>query len=396
MLKQRDFAALDFVTSCLVSDFDVSTILSQDFQTNRFTLMSRGRSQLRGYFLAVCVLCLLISVAFLYCYNYDMIDYAMVDDQDRTTDCRDKVRSDTFVTVDELRLSMPCVFRSYDDLNLIGLDDVLFIMMASSVTVQRLKAVTETYGKVLKTLWFISDTTSSSYPNMITLPELQNRSTYVDAQHRQFRLLKRLSRIRKVDDVDPTIPTELRRQWLRAKWVFLIDDDTWVNTRAFQQFISQLNYNYPVAAGYVFPQEIFDRNAHGKCDDHENSLSTECAESMALRSIQNYDKMPGWLSGGGGMLLSKLAALLVGNAMYHRCQFYKVNDVTLALCLKELSILTIHSSKFHPGGYRPALFDKNVLNAAAVQDTITFHTDSFKEMEQLERCSTEKECFLLT
>ena len=182
--------------------------------------------------------------------------------------------------------------------------DVLFIVMASAKSIDRARLLTETWLRWTRGNFFIfTETTNASVP-MISLPELQNRTTRADAQHRQLRgshwlMMNRSDLVKK------------------TKWFMFVDDDTWVNVPALLSYL-----------------QLFDHRA-----------------SMSLGYIWDNTGVPGWSfhSGGAGVVFSQPAFVSVVPAIYsNECPFDAANDVTWMRCQKRKGVTKIHSDRFYP------------------------------------------------
>ena len=68
-------------------------------------------------------------------------------------------------------------------------DEVVIILMASEQRAGRARAQRETWLRNYPHLFIVGDAADPSVP-MITLPELEGRTTYADAQHRQLRYMR--------------------------------------------------------------------------------------------------------------------------------------------------------------------------------------------------------------
>ena len=181
--------------------------------------------------------------------------------------------------------------------------DVLFIVMGSVAHTQRAIQIVETWLRWSQNNFFIfADADNSSIP-FTTLPELKNKSTYTDAQHRQLIgsqwLMRKKSEIVK-----------------RTKWFVFVDDDTWVNVPALFSYLQYFDHRLRLSIGYVW----------------DNTW------------------VPGWsyFSGGSGIVLSHAAFIEIIPTVYTlQCLHTGFNDITIGQCAKEKGVLKIHSDRFY-------------------------------------------------
>jgi hypothetical protein len=68
-------------------------------------------------------------------------------------------------------------------------DEVVIILMASEQRADRARMQRETWLRSYPHLFIVGDVEDPSVP-MLTLPELEGRGTYEDAQHRQLRYMR--------------------------------------------------------------------------------------------------------------------------------------------------------------------------------------------------------------
>ncbi|CAF3383824.1 unnamed protein product [Rotaria socialis] len=180
--------------------------------------------------------------------------------------------------------------------------DVLFIVMGSVKYAHKAKLLTETWLQWSQGNFFIfADTSNASIP-LITLPQLKNKPSREDAQHRQL----------------------LGSQWIitnkselikNIKWVVFADDDTWINIPALLSYLQFFDHRLLLSIGYI------------------------------------WDDMwvTGWsyFSGGGGIVFSQVAFMSTMPAIYTKeCPFQTWNDVTLMHCQKQKGVTKIHSDRF--------------------------------------------------
>ena len=182
--------------------------------------------------------------------------------------------------------------------------DVLFIVMASAKNIERARLLTQTWLRWTKGNFFIfTEITNASVP-MISLPELENKTTWADAQHRQLRGSQWLMKNR--SDLVKTV-----------KWFMFVDDDTWVNVPALLSYL-----------------QLFDHRA-----------------SLSLGFLWDDVWVAKWsfVTGGAGVIFSQAAFVSVVPAIYgEECPFNTANDVTWMHCQKRKGVTKIHSDRFSP------------------------------------------------
>lgn len=218
-------------------------------------------------------------------------------------------------------------------------EDVLFIVMGSVAYIQKSKLLVETWLQWSHNNYFIfADASNITVPFTI-LPQLANKPTRNDAQHRQL----------------------VGSQWLiknksklveRTKWFVFVDDDTWVNVPALLSYLQLFDHRLPLSIGYIW--------------DHI------------------WEKEWSYFSGGGGIVFSQPAFVSVIPAIYTtECPFKKWNDITLMYCQKRKGITKIHSDRFY-WTKMETISSHPYLRALHYISKITFHyindADTMKNM----------------
>ncbi|KAI3653763.1 hypothetical protein MP228_001710 [Amoeboaphelidium protococcarum] len=296
---------------------------------------------------------------------------------------------DSYLTKQE-SLEYPCLIGSHStQLDTISKSKLMYIVMTGSLAEERQVAVAETWaGRTMDSVYFVSDRANSSL-NVLTFQELVNKTGYADAQHRQFSLLRRLATNHVGNYQDDHVYYKAKRRWTRSDWVILVDDDTWVNTENLGQFLSRYNCQVPMAFGYVFPKYLSEdiRPLIRQCYKYRKG---DCETRFHYDDSINHSL--GWLSGGGGMILSKPAAELIGKALYTVCPFDRVNDLTMGQCLSRLQIPTIHLNELMFSGTR-AFESWSTLNYAVIQSALTIHYVPKIKMYQVDECYNGRSCF---
>jgi hypothetical protein len=185
-----------------------------------------------------------------------------------------------------------------------SLENVAWIVMTSSVTKELHLSQLRTWLGDMQHVWAFSDEYDGLFVH--TLPSIYGKSTYQDAQHRQLRGMQWLYRNR---------AGRLRG----VEWLFLIDDDTWVNMPVFSRLLPLLDPNSSVIYGY----------------NNEN----------------------GMYNGGAGMLLSRRAFDIITPHLYSdACPFALVNDDTVTACARRFNVTIMHSGLF---SYYPVRIDRS-------------------------------------
>lgn len=196
---------------------------------------------------------------------------------------------------------------------------IAYIIMTSLVTRDLHLSQRRTFLRNAKHVWAFSDVDDGIFTT--TLPELEGKGTWQDAQHRQLRGMQSLH-----------LPLEIT-------WIFMIDDDTWVNTPVLHRFISLLPRDPVMMCGHV--------------------------------TINNMN------NGGAGMLISRrLYDIIVPKFYTEECPFLGVNDDTVTSCARKTPNVTLmHSSAFQ-------FYPKSIDYANQFIDQITIHPVKDPELMQ--------------
>jgi hypothetical protein len=218
------------------------------------------------------------------------------------------------------------------------------MMTGSGTQIPRVEGqVLKTWGstrEVRNRLVMISDQAEERL-GIITLPEVQGKSSYDDAQHRQLQFI--------------TKHLKSHTLWPSTEWVFMIDDDTFVNIDRLRRFLDRFDSRLSLAFGYVF------------------------GDGVDISSAVNMRLKFGWFSGGAGMLLSRpLVEYLMHNIYTSKhCPFDWFNDKTVSVCTKtKEDAIHVHSSLFNAWkniGTSVELQYFNKLNLPSLRDVITTH-----------------------
>ena len=182
------------------------------------------------------------------------------------------------------------------------LHEVLFIVMGSSVMLERSAAVRATWAKNVDNVLIFGDVNDAKV-EMQTLPELAGKNNYFDAQHRQLHGL---------------VYALQNSTLAQLPWVLLVDDDSWVNIRELPSFLHGWNPDAPLLFAFIATQVANEPNRV-------------------------------WPAGGAGMLLTREAARRLSEALYTpACPFEHFNDMTIGRCAWAIGIALVHSPLFVP------------------------------------------------
>ena len=139
--------------------------------------------------------------------------------------------------------------------------------------------------------------------HQVTLPQIQGKPTYVDAQQRQSQGLKWLWRTHfRIHDFN---------------WFMLVDDDTRVNVGALSEFVQKYSPTFPMALGH-----ILHRRGRSSTD---------------------------WFNGGAGVLFTRAAVEAIVENLHSPvcpCRYGTPNDLYITSCCKPLGVLRVHTEKF--------------------------------------------------
>ena len=129
-------------------------------------------------------------------------------------------RTTTTTKTDSNRSSNPSSFSSFSD-------KIAYVIMTSKATrdlhLWQRRTWLRSSGTTQKYVWAFSDESDGIFT--MTLPSLQGKGTYNDAQHRQLRGMQWLK---------PRLPPNI-------EWIFMIDDDTWVNIPVLYNFLDWIS-----------------------------------------------------------------------------------------------------------------------------------------------------------
>lgn len=180
---------------------------------------------------------------------------------------------------------------------------------------------------------------------IITLPEIQNKTGFAEAQTRQLHGMKWIY--------------NNRADLASKKWFFCVDDDTWVNVPSLLEYISRFPETLPLSFSHMYLRY----NA----------------------AVYN---------GGAGMLFSREAFRRIAAALFtDECPLSELppaplnNDNILAECAYSTGVLKVTSSKF--GSYGGTEFITPTDDAGWL-DQITMHRVTDRSLAELMWCWSER------
>lgn len=213
---------------------------------------------------------------------------------------------------------------------------VLFVVMCSSDKKERVSWLSRTWLAWVppRNVVLLSDTLIPGY-NVTLLPSLPgdayvktkfpNPNNYDRANLRHLLSMQWLGKVKEgaLDDID---------------WVFMVDDDTFVNLPMLLLLVRQIPPSLPLLVGHMWDSPSWD---------------------IGLKGVA-------WPSGGAGMLFTKAGfQRLAFNLFEPVCDMRRcLNDVTIGLCATASRVTKIHSDKFQPerieANSRPLVRDAGV------------------------------------
>lgn len=223
-------------------------------------------------------------------------------------------------------------------------DDVVFIVMASAKLKDRVKTQKASWMRWAQHVVAFSDVADSEL-GIITLPEIQNKTGFAEAQTRQLHGMKWIY--------------HQRSDLTSKKWFFFVDDDTWVNVPSLLQYISCFPETLPLSFSHIYLRHN--------------------------RAVYN---------GGAGMLFSTAAFHRIAAAIFtNACPLSEVppapmnNDNILAACAYSTGVLKVTSSKF--GGYGGTQFVSPTDDTGWL-DQVTMHKVTDGSLAELMWCWSER------
>ena len=221
-----------------------------------------------------------------------------------------------------LHLTMTDKFR-------VSSDDVVFMVMASLETSNRVRIQRETWMRWTSHVIVLAEGEDAEL-GIMTLPELHNKSGFANAQLRQIHGMRWV-----LND---------RPDLMQKKWFFFVDDDTWVNVPVLLDYLSNFPSFLPLSFSHIY---------------------------LMYNNQAVYN-------GGAGMLFTETAfRILAGAVLTHACPLKDVdqnfvnNDNILSACAYSMAILKISSSKFST--YEGVLHLQKPIVDTGWLDQITVH-----------------------
>ena len=182
----------------------------------------------------------------------------------------------------------------------------------------------------------VSDMADSSV-GVITFPEVEGKTSYDDAQHRQPRFIRSYLSSHKL--------------WPTTEWLMIVDDDTYVNIDKVRRFLDRYDPRLSLSFGYVFADGV----------DKDSPI----AQRLKF----------GWYSGGGGIILSRPLVEYLMENLYtsEHCPFDWFNDKTIAVCTKTKSdAIHVHTGSLNAFKLDPQWNFKRT-NLPVLRDILTAH-----------------------
>lgn len=210
----------------------------------------------------------------------------------------------------------------------VDVNDVVFIVMASAAEKQRVACQRASWMRWAKHIFIFADE-ADALLDIMTLPDIRNKTGFADAQFRQLYGMKWM--------------IQARPDLAAKRWFFLVDDDTWVNVPALLSYLSQFPTSLPLSFSHLYIM---------------------------------YDKQAVY-NGGAGMLFTKTAfAILSRSVLTDVCPLAVApgllnNDNILAACAFSTGVLKVSSSKFST--YEGVLHLENDIVDTGWLDQITVH-----------------------
>ena len=255
-------------------------------------------------------------------------------------------------TQSSLRALHTCAQPGGDALAWSPLRDVLFVVLASSTTLDRVRALRKTWASQLSigvNLLIVGDAdVPGTGVDMTTLPELVGRGERGHAGHRTLRALIFAARDARYEGF---------------AWLFAVDDDTFVNLAAMPALIGGWDVRVPMLLSFIWNSPGFN----------------------AGRT---------WPSGGAGMLMTRAAVRAFAEKLYSpQCPFDGENDLTLGTCAWRLGVALVHSPLFDPEA--DSLAEKSTWardkNDATIRTLVAIHRAGPERMHELHAAAQRHE-----
>lgn len=136
-------------------------------------------------------------------------------------------------------------------------------------------------------------------------------------------------------------------------WLFLVDDDTFVNVKKLEEFVSENKKE--AAYGYVFSYQTHSDNP--------------------MFASPSFSKNTKWYSGGAGLLIHTNAFKKVDSFVKYNTRH---DDVTIGLNFERCGVELIHDDGFHSEA--PEFYGHDY---SSVHENITYHHIDVDKMKKL-------------
>lgn len=137
------------------------------------------------------------------------------------------------------------------------------------------------------------------------------------------------------------------------KWIFFVDDDTFVNVNNLEKYSKTLNKE--VSYGYVFSYETHKDNP--------------------MFNNPNFSKNSKWYSGGAGLLAHTSIFKKIDNFKKYDTRH---DDVSIGLNFERCGVELIHDDKFHSES--PEFYGQSNSD---INENITYHHISVNDMKKI-------------
>mmetsp|Transcript_20462 Transcript_20462/g.40513 ORF Transcript_20462/g.40513 Transcript_20462/m.40513 type:complete len:370 (+) Transcript_20462:120-1229(+) len=250
----------------------------------------------------------------------------------------------------------PCCIGNYP----LDTRDIAFIVVTSSHTHFKAKAILDSWGKGLENLLLVSDVEDPDV-GTVTFDELSSTSpSELDGQHHHIWAMKY---IHESDELLKKYPNSTKYQSLvrmkSKKWFFLVDDDTWVNIPALVQLAGSYDNRCPVAFGYVWSHVW----------------------------IEDLD----YVSGAAGVLLSSKSFLQMAPSFHSEtCPFVHYNDITFGRCTWAQDVQIIHHRGFFFDPPERSKDRHELIWFPPLAEAITYHYVHPKDMLLMSTYSNQR------
>ena len=242
----------------------------------------------------------------------------------------------------------PCVklsnLRSIDWLQ-VDSGGIGYLVLSANSSIERAMTQLATWGKDINpSIYYRAyGDTNNALINMLTLPDIEGKLDYNQAQHRVLKGLQHAL-------LDPL--------WANLDFIMILGDDTYVNVPELRVFTSQWNPDVPAMFGWIWHKEA---------------------------PLNQHQVWAAWPGGGSGMLFTRAAAHQIAQALYtSQCPFEGHDDVTLGYCCWRLGIPQVHSPLFDPLGLVLSYLQLPVAQDDSILSMLTIHRITNEQMYKLD------------